>query len=117
MGPARAPATRYLRRRAAAAVRENPHCRLLSILSRDMDRAREFAAQHGAERAYDRLDDFLADPDLEAVYVASEVYRHCPETLAAASAGRHVLCEKPMALTVEGCARMVERCARAPVNR
>ena len=53
---------------------------------------------HGARRGYDNLEDLLADSQVQAVYVATPVVRHLPDTLAAAAAGRHVLCEKPLAL-------------------
>lgn len=104
------------RSRGAAAIRENPRCRLLSVLSRDEGRARQFAAEHGVGRAYTELGAFLADPELHAVYVATELDRHCAETVAAAEAGRHVLCEKPMAMTAAECRRMIDACAHAGVG-
>lgn len=104
------------RKRGGPAIREGGNRRLLSILCRDLDRARQFCVEHGAERPYADLGEFLADPDLHAVYVSTELHRHCAETVAAAEAGKHVLCEKPMALNPEECRRMIEACRANGVN-
>lgn len=104
------------RRRGGPAIRAGANRRLLSICSRDLGRARSFCEEPGAERAYDDLDAFLADPDLHAVYVATELSRHCAETIAAAEQGRHVLCEKPMARTPEECRWMIDACRANGVN-
>lgn len=58
---------------------------------------------HGAEKSYDDYDRMLADPDLDAVIIATADAFHVPASLRALAAGKHVLCEKPMGLTVEEC--------------
>jgi 1,5-anhydro-D-fructose reductase (1,5-anhydro-D-mannitol-forming) len=88
---------------------------LVAVLRRTRAGAEEFAARHGARRAYDRLEDLLADPEVGAVYIATPVARHHPETLAAAAAGKHVLCEKPLALDAAEGIEMRDACARAGV--
>ena len=96
-------------KRVAPAIRDHPLAALTAFYSTDAERGRRFAEEFGATRAHTDLDAFVADPEIDAVYVASPVDRHLSETLAAAGAGKHVLCEKPMALdAVEG-ARMVRR--------
>jgi 1,5-anhydro-D-fructose reductase (1,5-anhydro-D-mannitol-forming) len=99
----------------APALRAARGSRLLAVFRRDRRRAEEFAARHGAARAYDRVEDLLADPEVGAVYVATPVARHRPDTLAAAAARKHVLCEKPLALGVAEATAMRDACARAGV--
>ena len=74
------------------------------------------AQTFGAKRACDSLDALLGNDRIEAVYIASPVHRHCPETLAALAAGKHVLCEKPMALTAAECVRMVDAAVEHDVH-
>ncbi|MCL6649369.1 MAG: Gfo/Idh/MocA family oxidoreductase [Chloroflexi bacterium] len=94
--------------RMAPAIRASEHARLVAVYSRDLARARAFAAKHGAERAYSDLAAFLADPAVEAVYVGSPNYAHRDHVIACARAGKHILCDKPLALTVEDCERMID---------
>ena len=95
-----------------------PEARLWSVMSRDLRRARDFARRHGAaggETAHDRLDTLLADPELDAVIIATPDKLHAEQTLAAAEAGKHVLVEKPMATDVESARAMVRACRDAGV--
>lgn len=97
-------------KRVAPAINDQPDSDLVAFFSHSKARAEEFARRHGAQRAYDDLDALLADEEINAVYIASPVYRHCAETLAAAAAGKHVLCEKPMALNPTEGQRMIDAC-------
>ena len=74
--------------------------------------ARERFAQEFDAKSFDRLDDLLAAPEIDAVYVATPHELHAEQSIAALRAGKHVLVEKPMATSVEDCAAM-ERAARA----
>src|SRR5437773_1972103 len=103
------------RKRGAPAIIAGQERRLAAIYSRDLDRASQFCRDHGdardgGTRPYGDLAAFLDDPELDAVYISSELYRHCAETIACAEAGKHVLCEKPMALDPGECARMIDAC-------
>src|SRR5262249_2501097 len=69
--------------------------------------AEEFALKLGARKWYTDWHELVADPDIEAVYIATPVHLHAAQTIAAAEAGKHVLCEKPMALNVAECDRMI----------
>ncbi len=102
--------------RMAPAINKARNSRLVAVVSRDLERAKAFAARHGARRAYDSLESALADPEVQAVYIASPNYLHAEQTIAAVRAGKHVLCEKPMALTVEDGRRMVEAARAAGVK-
>ena len=92
---------------------------LWSVLSRDLERARDFAGRHEAsapEPAFEDLDALLADPALDAVIIASPDARHAEQTIRAAKAGKHVLCEKPMTTTREDARVMVDTCAAEGVK-
>jgi len=89
---------------------------IAAVLSRDEGRAATFADKHGAAKPYTDLDAVLADPAVDVVYVASPNALHAEHTVAAAGAGKHVLVEKPMALTVDDCQRMIDACVSAGVT-
>jgi Predicted dehydrogenases and related proteins len=81
----------------AEGLRHAGNARLHAVVSRDAARAEAFAAAHGAARAYGSLDAFLADPGIEAVYVAAPNHAHVDMARAALEAGKAVLVEKPLA--------------------
>jgi D-xylose 1-dehydrogenase (NADP+, D-xylono-1,5-lactone-forming) len=67
-----------------------------AVASRDIDRARSYASEHGIERAYGGYDDLLTDPEIEAVYISLPNSLHLEWTERALRADKHVLCEKPL---------------------
>ena len=71
-----------------------------AIASRDLARARQAAQQLGIEKAYGSYEEVLADPDVDAVYNPLPNQLHVPWTIKAAEAGKHVLCEKPLSMTL-----------------
>lgn len=73
--------------------------RLLAVSSRTQEKADEFAAAHGAERAYGSLADMAADPDVDVVYIASPHTAHCADALVAVRSGTPVLVEKPFGIS------------------
>jgi 1,5-anhydro-D-fructose reductase (1,5-anhydro-D-mannitol-forming) len=89
---------------------------LVAVMSRNADRAASFAERHGARRHYTQVDELLADDEVNAVYVATPPNVHAEQTVLAAGAGKHVLCEKPMALNVAECRSMVAACQAAGVQ-
>lgn len=90
--------------------------RIAAVVSRTRERAQEFADKHGAAAAYDDYDAMLIDPAVDVVYLASPNHLHAEQTLKAAAAGKHVLCEKPMALSLDECQAMIDACERAGVR-
>lgn len=86
-----------------------PGARLVAVGSRSAEKAGEFAKQNGVERAYGSYAELVADPDVDAVYVATLHPTHCEHTLLALDAGKAVLCEKPFAVTAREARQMVER--------
>jgi predicted dehydrogenase len=81
---------------------------VVAIASRDLPRAKEAARAFGIEQAYGSYEELLADPDVEAIYNPLPNHLHVPWTTRAAEAGKHVLCEKPIALSAAEARRLVE---------
>jgi predicted dehydrogenase len=80
------------------------HCRrskVVAIASRDSERARRAAGDLGIERSYGSYEELLADKEIDAVYNPLPNHLHVPWSIKAAEAGKHVLCEKPIALSAE----------------
>src|SRR5690349_6913124 len=77
--------------------------------------ARDYAARHGVPRWYDDADALVADPEVDAVYVATPPSSHLEHALRAARAGKPVYVEKPMALSHAECVRMIDGCRAAGV--
>ena len=98
------------RKRVAPALRDLPNCELVAVNRASFHLAEEFAREFGARRWYGDWRELLADPDIAAVYIATPVHLHAAQTIPAAEAGKHVLCEKPMALDTTECDRMIAAC-------
>ena len=90
--------------------------RVDAIASRNPDKARDAARQFGIPRAHDSYEALLADPTIEAVYIPLPNHLHLEWTIAAARAGKHVLCEKPLALTSHDAQQMIDACEQAGVK-
>jgi predicted dehydrogenase len=88
---------------------------LVAVMRRDRAKAEDYARRHGVPRAYDRAADLIADPDVDAIYVATPPSSHLAIAQQAASAGKPCLVEKPMAMNYDECARMVDAFAKASV--
>ncbi len=78
-----------------------------AIASRDLEKARRAAAALGIPRAYGSYEELLADPEIEAVYNPLPNHLHVPWSIRAAERGKHVLCEKPIALTAREAAELL----------
>jgi predicted dehydrogenase len=88
------------------------NARLAAVVSGDREKAARLAKEFGAGRhyTYNQFDECLKNPDVEAVYIATPPSEHARYAIAAADANKHVLCEKPLAPTVDECRRMVRAC-------
>lgn len=80
---------------------------LVAVMRRDGEKARDYARRHGVANAYDRAEDLIQDPEVDAVYIATPPSSHCELALRVAAAGKPCLVEKPMALNHAECQRMV----------
>jgi predicted dehydrogenase len=83
------------------AMQRGEWSQVIAIASRDLTRAQKIADQLGIRKAYGSYEEMLADPEIEAVYNPLPNHLHVPWSIKAAEAGKHVLCEKPISLTVE----------------
>jgi len=94
-------------RRVIPAIQAEPRCRLYGLVTRDPAKAAPFNT-----RGWATLDQALADPgvqkDVDAVYVGTPVFLHAPQTIQSLRAGKHVLCEKPMAMNEAEARSMVQ---------
>jgi xylose dehydrogenase (NAD/NADP) len=96
-------------------LRVSERNRLVAVGSRDMKRAGPYASEMGIPRAYGSYADVLGDPDIDVVYISLPNSLHGEWTLKAVQAGKHVLCEKPLALSVAEVDRVIEASRRAGV--
>jgi predicted dehydrogenase len=93
----------------------DPRCRVVALCDPNLDRATAAAERWGVPRAYATLEELLADDEVDAVEIWSPTHLHAPHVLAAAAAGKHVSCQKPIATSVADAKKMVEACRRAGV--
>ena len=83
---------------------------LVAVMEINMELAEKCRAKWGCKKAYDSEAALLADPEIDAVYIASPVFLHAKQAMAAADAGKHILIEKPLAMTSEEGQKVVEYC-------
>ena len=90
-------------------------CRIVAIASRDVERGRVVASELGIPTLHDTYEGLLADPGVDAVYIPLPNHLHAEWAIAAVNAGKHVLCEKPLAMTADDAQRMVDAARAAGV--
>ena len=100
------------------AFKHSKKSRLVSVVSGDAAKAKRLAKRFGATTSftYDSFSECLRNPEVEAVCIATNNSTHCDFTLQTAAAGKHVLCEKPLAASVEDCLQMVAACRKNNVK-
>jgi predicted dehydrogenase len=104
------------RRKVIPGLLKAERVEVLGIASREEAQARAVADELGIPRAYGSYEALLADPDIDVVYIPLPNHLHLDWTMAAARAGKHVLCEKPLALTGDDAQRMVNVAANEGVR-
>src|SRR5437660_7439793 len=82
------------------AMQQGTYCEIAAIASRSPEKAQAAAAQLGISKAYGSYEELLADPEIDAIYNPLPNHLHVPWSIKALQAGKHVLCEKPISLTV-----------------
>ena len=92
----------------AEGLQSVPRARLQAVASRDQKRAREFADQHQATKAYGTYEELANDPDIDIIYVATPHAFHMDQTLMCLERGKAVLCEKPLAINSQQVKRMID---------
>jgi predicted dehydrogenase len=103
-------------RKVIPAMQRGTRSRMVAIASRDLAKAQAAASELGIPRAYGSYEELLADPEIEAVYNPLPNHLHVPWTIRAAEAGKHVLCEKPIALSASEARRLLDVRARTGVQ-
>jgi len=97
-------------KRVAGALRNARESELVAVSRARADLVERFAREVGAPRWHASWRELVVDPEIDAVYVATPVRLHAEQTIAAAEGGKHVLCEKPMAMNAAECDRMIAAC-------
>lgn len=95
-------------------MKSSEHAELVGICSRNLAAAQAAAAALGIPKAYGSYEEMLADPEIEAVYNPLPNHLHVPWSIKALEAGKHVLCEKPIALTADEAQTLVDAGKRFP---
>jgi len=95
-------------RKVIPGIRKAARCEVVAIASRDGEQARDVADRLGIPTAHGAYEALLADPDVDAVYIPLPNHLHMEWTIAALRAGKHVLCEKPLAMSADDGQRMVD---------
>jgi predicted dehydrogenase len=107
--------TANINRKVVPATQAADRCEVVAIGSRDPSKAEAAAFEFGIARAYGSYEEVLADPEVDAVYNPLPNDLHERWTIAAAEAGKHVLCEKPLAMNAAEAERMIAACGAAGV--
>jgi 1,5-anhydro-D-fructose reductase (1,5-anhydro-D-mannitol-forming) len=98
------------------AINAESNSRVVAVYSRDKERADAYAAKHGADHAYTSYAEMLKDPAVDIVYIASPNALHAEQAIDAAKAGKHVYCEKPLAMNPADARRVAAACKKAGVR-
>ncbi|MEM1363605.1 MAG: Gfo/Idh/MocA family oxidoreductase [Pseudomonadota bacterium] len=90
------------------AFRSAPGGEVTAVLSSDPTRGQAYAEEHGIAQSYTDLGQLLSEPETDAVYISTTNEKHHEQALSAITAGKHVLCEKPLAMSLANAVEMVE---------
>lgn len=94
-------ASKFAINKCVPGIQGSALCEVVAIASRDVTKAQAAADKLGIATAYGSYEELLADPTVDVIYIPLPNHLHVPWAIAAAKAGKHVLCEKPLAMTVE----------------
>jgi predicted dehydrogenase len=103
------------RRKVVPAMKKAARTKVVAVGSRDVSRAREYASELEIPKVHSSYEELLADPEVDAVYIPLPNTLHNDWTVAAARAGKHVMCEKPLAMNASEAAHMVAVCEQEGV--
>lgn len=101
--------------KSAPAMNRIPHSRLVAVMRRDEAKVKDYAARHGVSKWYTSAEALIHDPEVNAIYIATPPNAHLELTRMAASAGKPVYVEKPMARTHSECLEMIDLCQSAEI--
>ena len=96
------------KRNTIAGMKKAPNCRLYAVAGRNPEKVDQYVKDYGFEKGYYSYDELLDDPEIEAVYIPLPNSLHYEWVLKAVAKKKHVLCEKPMANSVQECEQMIK---------
>lgn len=102
---------RFAEKAIAPAIINSANSTLVAIQNRSLEKARRYADALGLAHAFASVNEMVHHPEVDAIVIVSANAAHCWEAMLAAEAGKHVLCEKPMAMNEEECRKMIDACA------
>jgi xylose dehydrogenase (NAD/NADP) len=108
--------TAHINRRVIPAIRHSDRGHLLAVASRDLDKAQEYAAQWHIPHAYGSYEDLLANDSIHAVYISIPNHLHAEWILKSLQRGKHVLCEKPMCMSMAELQKVEQEMERTNLN-
>ena len=97
-------------RRTIPGMMQCENAELVAVMEITPELAESCRAKWNCKKAYTSAEDLLNDPEIDAVYIASPVFLHAQQAMAAADAGKHILIEKPLAMTAAEGQKVVEHC-------
>lgn len=110
----------YSRGQLGPALKLTQHCHLAGVITGSKEKGAQWAKEYGFSEKniyhYDTMHQMAGNPDIDIVYVVTPNALHAPHTIAAAKAGKHVICEKPMAMNAAECDTMIAACKAANVR-
>jgi 1,5-anhydro-D-fructose reductase (1,5-anhydro-D-mannitol-forming) len=107
---------RHAERSVVGSLKQAEGSELVAVMSRDRARGEAFARTHGIARVHDSVAAMLADGKIDAIYDTTPDALHAPHAIAAAEAGKHVLVEKPLAVSVAQGLQAIDACRRRGVS-
>jgi|TARA_B100001964_G_C14150358_1_gene561735 predicted dehydrogenase len=99
--------TARINERLIPAIRKSKNSRLLAVASRNLAKSKQYAKKHNIEKAYGSYEDLLEDKEIDIVYISLPNHLHCEWSLKIAKTKKHVLCEKPLAPTLNEIDKMI----------
>ncbi|MBN1154885.1 Gfo/Idh/MocA family oxidoreductase [candidate division KSB1 bacterium] len=96
------------------AMQKSSYCDIVAIASRDFDRAKQLGTMLNIPKSYGSYDELLADPEIDAIYNPLPNHLHVPYSIKALEAGKHVLCEKPIAVNVQDALKLLSVSQKYP---
>jgi len=103
-------------RRTIPGMIESDEVKITAVQDSNFEIARTVAEKYGVDRVCESAAELAGRDDIEAVYIGTPVFAHGAQVMAAADAGKHVLCEKPLALSVRETKKIIEHCDKRGVT-
>ena len=99
--------TARINERLIPAIRESKNSQLMAVASRNLKKSKNYAKKHNIQKAYGSYEDLLKDTEIDVIYISLPNHLHCEWTIKAAKAKKHVLCEKPLAPSLNEIDKMI----------